>query len=272
MSTTEDTNQNQPAEEQDRAPSTGSRLLRAIRDIPRAWNNFLADLTHRPRTRFLTILWAVVIIFLSVNILTGGNPFRLLVPGMAFQPPTLDGRPVVELRGVGRTDNRLISYKRRMASQDSVEAAVGKLAFLVSEPVGLREGMSEREGYADLEPLPRLGFSVRQIWFRDKGLIVDLRKSTLLKETSLFHKNRHRASVVPAEAQEDEKDKDRTRRRRQKEAETRAHAHYLDSYFRSLTASIFAAHEEVESVTYLLDGESDTIDEMEFDLDVRYTR
>jgi hypothetical protein len=217
----------------------------------------------------------VVIIFLSINILTGGNPFRLLVPGMAFQPPTLDGRPIVEMRGVARTNDQLISYKRRMADQESVEAAVGKLAFLVSEPVGLREGMNERESYADLEPLPRLGFAVRQVWFRKAeagAVIVDLRKATLLKETSLFHKNRHRASTVPAEAQEQEDDKDRSRRRRQTEAETQALAHYLDSYFRSLTASIFSSRQDVGSVMYLLDGEPDTIEAMEFDLDVRYTR
>lgn len=281
MSDSNETNERQSTASNS-ANSAAQGVLAWLRERPAAWRGYLNDLSQKPTTRFMTILWAVCAIFLGITILSASNPLLLLFPGQVFAVPFQDLRPNIEFRGIARTTGKLVAYQRPVQEEASVEANVRKYTFLVSEPVGLSETSLNDKDYADLEPLPRLGFALRRAWFRGEPsgqLILDFRRDTLLKETSLFHKNRFRASEVPAEQDEgdDEEDKKKAkereqRRKRSQEIERAALAHYLDLYFRALTATIFAAKSEVKSVLYLLDGEADTIDEMEFDLDVRYAR
>ncbi len=277
---------------------TGNVWLARLKNIPvrtrvgfETGKQFVLGLSRDGHARMLTVLWTVCVSVLGISILSVSNPLRLLVPGLVFPLPAADNRVTIEIIGIGRTTNALTTYRRRLQPAADTQGMIQRLVHLVSEPVGLREGLSDQAGFADLEPLPRLGFALRKVWFRSAGgeMILDFRRETLEKETELFHKNRHRASNVPAEGDEDRpsveadadaeeeagkegKDSEKKAKKSPAESNEEALGHYLDSYFRSLTASIFHSQKDVRSILFLLDGAPGTLNGMSFKLDRRYTR
>lgn len=208
-----------------------------------AFVGYLRDLAEKPDTRYRTVLGALGIVFVALFSLASINPFTLLVPGLYYYPPMPAGTNQITLHGISQRTGEIIRVKRLVDLDEDrpLEERALQIAHAVSRPLELSENRAAKR-YEDLEPLPPLALSVRKIWYlsEKKQLILDLRRETLLEETRLFLQERGNDSV--------------------------RRYYLLDGYFGALTPSLFAALPEVKSVQYLLDGRTESLEGMRYDL------
>ncbi len=227
---------------------------------------YISGLSSEPRTRYLTVLWGFVFIFLGISLLSASNPFRLLIPGSVFPKPIRDSRQAVKVYGVKNDLSGIKAVNRLMLPATDVGKRMRRLAFLISRPAGLREGAEAVA--ANLAPMPNLGLGIRRVWFSNKGntglVVVDMRRSAMDTELTRFLKAR-RASRRGKKAASD-----RRRQRKEKAEQAKLQARYLDGWFRALAASALEG-KDVRSVRFLLDGEVARVRGMEFDLRDEHT-
>ena len=232
------------------------RFLREARRLPEyargaqtGFVRYLHRLGSEPLIRFKTLAWSIVAVFLGISILSDSNPYRLLVPGLAFPLPVPDEREATELYGMSRESRESISVRRLLDTSGDVEDRAHRIARVISMPPGLRESVQGTDYYS-LDYLPEFNHAIRKIWFvpdlHSGLLIIDIRRATLDDEVQIFF-SAH-------------------------EAHARTETEIVDAYFHSLTASIFSAIPEVQCVQYLIDGQPGSIPGVRFPLDVRYTR
>lgn len=154
----------------------------------------------------------------------------------------------VRLYGLSREDHKLIPVTREIYLGENIEKNIEHLAFVTARTHSLRQGLLDQT-YKNLTPLPQLGFAIRKIWYRPKndgGLLVDLRRTTIIQEMKKFTK--------------------------QYGVKTNRNSFYLDGYFQTLTASIFETQPDIQSIRYLLDGKIAALRGMQFDLSLKYLR
>lgn len=214
---------------------------------------FVKKIFHRilreDRVRILSFYWSIAIIFLSFAILSSSNPFRLLVPGLAWQMPGHDWRSKVKLYGVDRNTGVLIPTTRLILKDKEPHILIRRIA----EAVGSVPSLAERK-YLDhssgTEVLPSLGLAIKRGWVLEqngkKRILVDLRKETLENEMAFFL--------------------------RERSASEEKRQHYMDGFFKALTYSILSILDDYESVEYTIDGTPhSTFPGMTFDLSKTYT-
>ncbi|MCB1323990.1 MAG: hypothetical protein H7A21_01345 [Spirochaetales bacterium] len=225
------------------------RLPEHARTAKTAFVRYIHRLGSEPRVRFKTLAWSIVAVFLGISILSSSNPYRLLVPFLAFPLPVPDEREPIELYGISRESRQSISVRRLLDTNGDIEERAHRIARVISMPPGLRESVQGTDYYS-LDYLPEFNHAIRKIWFvpdmHSGLLIIDIRRATLDDEVQIFF-SAH-------------------------EAHARTETEIVDAYFHSLTASIFSAIPEVQCVQYLIDGQPGSIPGVRFPLDVRYTR
>ncbi len=211
---------------------------------------YVADLSVSRRSRFVTVLWALVIMFVGFFTLVGTNPFRLLVPGTFFYPPVVDSRDLIEIYGVDRNTGELTVAARPLHLSSAPEERAVEIAHAISRPTGLQEARSGRHN-ANLEPLPDFGLAIRKAWYNEEqqGLVLDLRAATIEEELERFFQGREDG-----------------------EGNTPNHAELVNAYFRALTASLFAVSSELRRVEFLIDGKRAELRGQSFDFSKRYVR
>ena len=238
-----------PVKESRKGIDLGAKFREWKEGLVNGVTNYIANLSTSARTRFLTVMWGFCLIFLGVTFLGAVNPLRLLIPGVVFPLPATSVQLDVKIYGVDTDTGKLIEVQRRMAPIQDPLRKFREIAYLVARPRGFRqEGPLDA---TDIMPLPRLGYSIRKIWFQNKQsqgrLILDLRRSTLDAELERFARVRTKKGGV-------------------------GQYRNMDAYFYSLTATLFLVAPEVKSLVYLLDGESKKIDAMKFDLSRPYQK
>ncbi len=203
------------------------------------------SLHEHAETRFLTMAWSFVIVFAALLILSGSNPFRLLIPGLTFRWPVRDARVPVRIYQIPRGTDSPIAVDRRLLIERSVERNAERVAVAIST---MEEAEDERSTVI-IEPLPDLGFALRKAWYREeKGeLILDFRRRTIQEEIDRFFRGRSDAGK-----------KERGR--------------ILDLYFLALTQSIFSALPGPKTITFLVDGQNSSIEDMSFKLTEKKSR
>ncbi|MCE9596483.1 MAG: hypothetical protein K8S54_00815 [Spirochaetia bacterium] len=219
------------------------RIPAMLRAVPGQIGSFFSALAapENGRMRMMTVLWSIVICFVSVCILGKVNPFQSIIPVLGIHLPVRDSRIPVELKAYSFESKTLQSVMRRLPTDGMPDRNVMRIALALSETAGIQETS------AVVENMPDYGFSLKRVWvLKEGGCLIDLRSSTLLAETEIFLKNR------------DQKDR-------------KPQAYYMDAYFQSLTASIFSAKTGCKNVSYLVDGSSGKIKDMTFDLQKSYS-
>lgn len=219
------------------------RLPDLLRSIPAAIRSFFDALAlpENGRMRMMTVLWSIVICFVSVCILGKINPFQTLIPVLGIHFPVRDARVPVQLKAYSFESRTLQDVNRRLPTDGGPDRNVMRIAIALSETAGIQETA------ATVENMPDYGFSVKRVWvLKEGGCLIDLRSATLRSETEAFLKNR------------DLKDR-------------KSQAYYMDAYFQSLTASIFTAKTGCTNVRYLIDGTSAAVKDMTYDLQKTYT-
>lgn len=213
---------------------------------------YLQRLASEPQVRFRTVLWAIFMMFVGFFTLVGTNPFRLLIPNAFFHPPVSDARPLVKLAGISVEDQSVVEVPRRLSLEGDAVAIAQRVAIAVSRPPGLLEARTGAT-YADLEPLPDLGLSIRRIWMPGaesravaEHLLIDLRADSLESEVDRFLLNR--------------------------EADAADRQRLVDGYFRAFSQSLFSVLPALQRVDFLVDGERRAVPGMRFRLDQRVTR
>lgn len=206
---------------------------------------YWSSLHEHAQTRFLTMAWSFVIVFAALMILSGSNPFRLLIPGLTFRWPVQDARVPVRIFQVPRGTDAPVAMERRLLIEPSVERNAERVAVAIST---MEEAEDDRSTII-LEPLPDFGFALRKAWYReDRGeLILDFRKRTIQEEIERFFRGRTDAGK-----------KERGR--------------ILDLYFTALTQSIFSALPAPKTITYLVDGQNSPIEDMSYKLTEKKSR
>ncbi|MBL8019943.1 MAG: hypothetical protein JNM27_09775 [Leptospirales bacterium] len=241
---------NSPASITAFAKSTGPRLKDLLkrlpdflRSIPATIRSFFDALAQpeNGKMRMMTVLWSIVLVFVSVCVLGKVNPFQSIIPILGIHLPVRDSRLPVQLKAYSFESKTLQTVNRRLPTDGTPDRNVMRIAIALSETAGIQETS------AAVENMPDYGFSLKRVWvLKEGGCIIDLRSSTLQSETEAFLKNR------------DVKDR-------------KPQAFYMDAYFQSLTASIFSAKTGCTSVQYLVDGKPSSIKDMTFDLSKSYT-
>ncbi len=221
-----------------------TRYTNLAASLAERFMDYIRRLHSDHRTRINTFSWTLVILFVGVSLISSSNPFRLMVPGLAYPRPVSDQREQVTLYGVERSTGRIIPMKRYLYRDDSTEQNVIRLAFALTESVGLRELEPESQYYNNA-PLPELGFAIRKVWIRTRNgkriLVVDLRRDTLEEETVRFLKGR--------------------------ESSTRGRVFYLEGFFQVFTASLFHVEKNIQVIRYLLDGKPGSLRGVNYPLD-----
>lgn len=215
-----------------------------------AWvKAYFQRLATEPDTRYHTVLWSIVVVFVGFFGLAGSSPYNLLIPFLGFEHPSRDGREVVRIYGANRSGQGLVAMERPFYRDGDAESELRRLATLIALPQEV--GVQDRAlAYSDVEPLPDFGQAIRKIWRLPSGgktrVIVDLRRETIEQELAEFLLSRRDA------------------------AEQRLL--FMDEFFAAYTASIFRYSADAASVEYLLDGKRESIAGMRFDLAKRYLR
>jgi len=237
-------------------PLLPGRIVKFTKSLPGHWRavkkfilDYLADLEVNPGTRFLTAAWSVAIVFFSVSALSSSNPFRLLIPGVAFPIPVRDHRDKISIFGLSHESQKPVRVNRLLLLDTNSERLAEKIAFAVSRPLTLTD--SEMNPGLDLEVMPDLGFALSRSWKYDlkgrKFLVLDFNRAILNEELQSFMRGRSQTDKKP-------------------EA-------FLDDYFRLLASSVFEVPSiGVDSVVFLIDGNSQAIPGMTFDLKKAYTK
>jgi len=223
-----------------------------IRSLVQMIHRFLASLSTDPKTRYLTLLWCGVILFLSIQNLAGIPPFRMLMPGSIIPFPVRDQRESIQIAAVSRDSGKEVVIRSRiLIDGEDLDGNIQRLLFEISSPQidtaapSQREGEEEPIGATNLMRFPRFGYALRKSWYRnDKGeqqLILDFRKSTIDAELKRYLEER---ASDPDFRKFD----------------------FLSLYFASLTHSIFLAKLPIKSLIYLVDGERPLETNKTFDL------
>ncbi len=210
---------------------------------------YFQSLAVNPDTRYHTVLWSIVVVFVGFFGLAGSSPYNLLIPFVGFEHPSRDGREVVQIYGANRSGQGLVPMERPFYRDGDAEGELRRLATLIALPQEV--GVQDRSlAYSDVEPLPDFGQAIRKIWRLPAGgktrVIVDLRRETIEQELAEFLLSRRDA------------------------AEQRLL--FMDEFFTAYTASIFRYSADASSVEFLLDGKRESIEGMRFDLAKRYLR
>ncbi len=234
-------------------PLLPGKIKKFFRSIPafvsaamKIFYRYLESLQSSPRTRYLTILWSLVIVFAGVSVLSSSNPYRLIIPGLAYPFPVRDQRTTVKMYGISLQTGKIVQYSRRVLMDSSVERNAERILFTLSAPQELRENL--KAGTEELENLPELGYAVRKIWFRAQGnggdLIIDMRGQTLESESKLFLKSRS--------------------------LDEKGQGALLDNYFTALSVTLLAMPGKINGIVYLIDGTTKSVAGMQMDLRKRY--
>lgn len=220
-------------------------LKRLTGIIARLLVAYWKSLHEHAQTRFLTMAWSFVIVFGALMILSGSNPFRLLIPGLTFPWPVRDARVPVRIFQIPRGSETPTPVERRLLIEPSVERNAERVAVAIST---LAEAEDDRSTLI-VEPLPDIGFALRKAWYRaDRGeLILDFRKRTIQEEVDRFFRGR-------TDAGKKERGK------------------ILDLYFTALTQSIFSALPAPKTIIFLIDGQNASIEDMSFKLTEKKSR
>jgi hypothetical protein len=203
---------------------------------------FFDALMEKPRLRYLSFIWSIVIIFAGFHLLVQVNPLRLIFPGLIYSFPVFDKRQIKSIYIFSAKEMELKKIDKKIYLSDDQEKNIHNLAFIISGQFDLRD---EKYDQIESEIYPNLGFAIKKIWFYNENqagkLIVDLREKTIDEEFDIFFKDRE----FPAH---------------------KTKSYFLDAYFQSLTRSIFSIEDKIKLVIFLVDGKSKSLADMKFDM------
>lgn len=178
--------------------------------------------------RLQVLAWAVFAVIVAGSVLTHSNPFRLLVPGLAYSFPRLDHRQEIRYFTLSRKDLSLVERTEKMERTGQLEQDARHLAFILRKPFALVQGRTRPS--ADGYFFPSYDLGIQRMWLKGDELLIDMDASFLNREYS------HHARAASATGESDE-------------------ARQTAQMFQTcLTLTIFENFPEVKRITYLPDG------------------
>lgn len=184
-------------------------------------------LLNEGRFRFLTAIWSLVIIFFSVSVLAAQNPFKLLVPGLAFSYPQTAQFDRIEMQALTASGD-YVTVNRMTRLADEPEKIIRSLAVIAVRPVDVEEQSPDIATYI-FESLPAFGYALLHIWENENRVILNFQETSLKTILDEFIRERRGGQL-------------------------QAEEHLFRAYFHILAHAVIENVPDVMEVHILIDG------------------